>query len=231
MAEEKEKVLVEGERVRPTAEPPKTEPYKLKAGMKHFHEGRGIQPGEEIGLTPEQVVAFGDKFDKVGEEPEKRVRVGPNPDPSGDGDGAGAVGASHVPQDIGASTRDPQLPNINPGNDVPMAGAVSGQTVPSGPPPRSAANTQAATGSPLSPPATTRTQLPEAPTKIDRESIPGDATGPSEAGQKTDVKTSSQTPGGGMGAKPVTPQGAPQTANPATTTPPPAPQKPEDEKK
>lgn len=202
MAEQKQEVVVEGRPTRSLNEQPKREKYRLKAGLRHWHEGEMLSNEEEVELTKEQAVAFGDKFDKVGDEPEKRVGVTQPPDPSGDGDGSGAVGASHVPQDIGAETRDPKLPNINPGNDVPMAGAPSGQTVPAAPPARSAANTSAATGSPLSPPPTTRTDTSVQPEKIDPKNKPEEMKA-AETGKPAETGSTSRPSPSVAGGAPV----------------------------
>lgn len=46
-------------------EAPKVErkPYRLRAGKKHTHNGRAVQPGEVVELTKQQAMAFRDKFE------------------------------------------------------------------------------------------------------------------------------------------------------------------------
>lgn len=46
-------------------QPPETSDYRLKAGAEHTHNGRRLNPGDVVGLTPRQAVAFRDKFDAV----------------------------------------------------------------------------------------------------------------------------------------------------------------------
>lgn len=154
---------------------PKTTTYRVKAGLRHFADGELRTGGQEVELTDAQYKAFGDKFDKVDAKPQVEQDTPTGPPADGSGSGAGAVGATHVPQDVGAATRDPELPNVNPGNVVPIVGPPSGAVALSVAPGRSAANTSAATGSPLSPPPVANTVIDVEPnTKNKPDSHPSE---------------------------------------------------------
>ena len=42
-----------------------TKEYRLKDGLKHYHLGVLIKPGEVVPLTPSEQLAFADKFEPV----------------------------------------------------------------------------------------------------------------------------------------------------------------------
>ncbi len=110
-------VVVTGRPVGEAGQLPETKPYKLRPGYRHFQDGRVVQGGEEVQLTEAQAKAFSDKFQaidppKMGSGPGEVYE--PKPEP------AVRTETSHVPQDIGAKTRDPNAPDQNPGNAVPI---------------------------------------------------------------------------------------------------------------
>jgi hypothetical protein len=59
----------------PTQDPPKLEldkkgepkfkKYRLKAGKRHFHDGRALEPGDVVPLTSQAAFAFRDKFEEA----------------------------------------------------------------------------------------------------------------------------------------------------------------------
>ena len=61
-------VVVSGVPLTGFPEPKPVKVYKLKAGMKHVHDGESIKPGDSIGLNENQAKAFADKFDAADEE-------------------------------------------------------------------------------------------------------------------------------------------------------------------
>jgi hypothetical protein len=119
-------VIVQGKPVEGQGDAPKTKDRKLKQGATHYHAGRRYVGGESVPLTDEQAAAFSDKLEADEDAQRTKQNEGPgvetNFDPENEdfkkAQALRAVPTSHTPQDIGAKSPTPGMPDINPGNDT-----------------------------------------------------------------------------------------------------------------
>ncbi len=118
------KALVDVQPVGPGAEPEETVTRTLKAGAKHYANGRLLVGGDTVELTKTQAIAFADKLE-ADKENAPRQASGPGieetKEPSEEEKKAAAanlrpVPTSSLPQDIGAKTATPGMVDSNPGN-------------------------------------------------------------------------------------------------------------------